>query len=178
MKSAWKGGIAIGVLCAVWQVIMANTGWITSPNRMNLFYLVVLIEIAVLIWALTQSAAGNSYGRQVLAGTAMSGIAGVFLFLFSLVLTMVFFPNLINEMKTVQAQILKDAGRTEAEISAALSLQTPLIQALMGAVGTLVTGILASLVIAIFLRKKSAVTTCQNLSHVPIGDRQGQDRPD
>jgi len=157
MNSILKAGFAIGVLCAIWQVIMALTGWITNPSLMNLFYLVILIEIVVLIWGLKQCAAGNTYGQQVLAGTAMSVLAGVFLFAFSLLLTMVLFPNLINEMKTVQTQVLKDAGRSEAEISVALNLQTPLIQALQGLIGTVVTGLLASLIIAIFMRKKGGM---------------------
>jgi hypothetical protein len=154
MKAILKAGLAIGILCGIWQIIMVMAGWITNPSLMDLFYLVILIEIAVLIWGLKQSSTENPYGRQVLAGTAMSVWAGVFLFAFSLLLTTVLFPNLITEMKTVQTQMLKQAGRSEAEISAGLALQTPLVQALMGLIGTVITGILASLVIAIFVRKK------------------------
>jgi len=157
MKSILKAGLAIGILCGLWQIMMASTRWIVNPSLMNLFYLVILIQIAVLIWGLKQSSTENSYGRQVLAGTAMSALAGVFLFAFSLLLTTVLFPDLINEMKSVRSQMLKQAGRSEAEISAALSLQTPMIQAIMGLIGTVVTGILASLVIAIFVRKKNGV---------------------
>jgi hypothetical protein len=156
MKPILKAGLAIGILCGIWQVIMALTGWITNPSLMKLFYLVILIEIAVLIWGLKQSSTEQSYGQQVLAGTAMSVLAGVFLFAFSLLLTTVLFPNLIQEMRAVQARILREAGRSEAEISAALSLQTPLIQALQGLIGTAVTGLLASLIIAIFVRKKNS----------------------
>lgn len=160
MKSIFKAGLAIGIFCGIWQIILATTRWIINPSLMNLFYLVILIEIAVLIWGLKQSSTENSYGQQVLAGTAMSVLAGVFLFAFSLLLTTVLFPDLINEMKTVQTQMLKQAGRSEAEISAALSLQTPMIQAILGLIGTVVTGILASLIIAIFMRKKNGVRNC------------------
>jgi hypothetical protein len=158
MHSTLKAGLGIGVLCGFWEFIMAMTGWITHPSLMKLFYLVILIQVAVLIWGLKQSAAAKSYGGQVLTGTVMSGIAGAFLFVFSLLLTTVLFPNLIGEMRVVQSGILREAGRTEAEISASLRLQTPLIQAFMGLAGTVVTGILASLVIAAFARKKDGVT--------------------
>jgi hypothetical protein len=154
MRTIIKTGIYIGGLCALWQLIMAWTRWITNPQLMNLFYLVVLIEIGVLIRALKQSAGDRSYGQQVWAGTAMSIVAGVFLFLFSLFLTTLLFPNLMNEMKEVQGQMLRETGSTDAEISARLRLQTPLIQALMGVAGTLVTGIAASLVIASFAHRK------------------------
>ncbi len=157
MKLTLKVGLGIGVLCAIWELIMASTGWITNPNLMSLFYLVVLIEVVVLIWGLKQSSTENSYRRQVIAGTTMSVVAGMFLFVFSLLLTMVFFPDLISQMKIVQSQVLKQAGRTDAEISAALSLQTPMIQAVQGLIGTVLTGLLASLIIAIFLRKKDGI---------------------
>ncbi len=154
MKSNWKAGLAIGVLCAVWEIIMAATGWITSPDLMNLFYLVILIQVGVMVWGLKLRAAERSYGRQVLDGTCMSVIAGAFLFAFSLLLTTVLFPDLIDRMKAVQMQSLKNAGRSEVEISQRLALQTPLIQALMGFAGTVLTGVLASLVIAVFARRK------------------------
>ena len=82
-------------------------------------------------------------------------VAGAFLFLFSLMLTTVLFPGIVEEMRAMQAQLLRDAGHTEAEVSAALALQTPLIQAVQGLIGTVVTGVLASIVIAAFLRRKA-----------------------
>ncbi len=154
MKSILKAGLATGILCAVWEIIMASTGWITKPNLMGLFYLVVLIQIAVLMWGLKQGCGENSYGRQVLAGTGISVLAGIFLFGFSLLLTTVMFPDLMAEMKFVQTQMLRQSGRTEIEIAAAMRLQTPLIQALQGFIGTVLTGLLASLGLAVFLRKK------------------------
>jgi hypothetical protein len=155
MQPTMRAGFAIGILCGIWQLIMATTGWITSPNRMSLFYLVIVIQVAVLIWGMRQSAAEKSYGGQVLTGTAMSAVAGVFLFAFSLLLTTVLFPDLISEMRAAQAEVLREAGRTEAEISTRLRFQTPLIQAAMGLAGTVITGILASLVIAAFAHKRS-----------------------
>jgi hypothetical protein len=40
-------------------------------------------------------------------------------------------------------------------VEAALAVQTPMIQAAMGFMGTVITGFLASLVIAIFVRKRT-----------------------
>ena len=68
------------------------------------------------------------------------------------------FPNYFEELRTLQTAMLRDAGKSEAEITAAVEMaaktQTPVMSAVMGAVGTIVTGILASLIIAIFHRKK------------------------
>jgi hypothetical protein len=154
MKSTWKVGLMIGVLCAAWQLIMVYMGWLTNPRTFSLFYLVILIQIAVLIWGMRQTATDNKYGKQLLFGTLASAIAAVFILVYSLFLMMVLVPNLIGEIKAMQTAALRTAGRTEAEIAVAMALQTPLIQACQGFLGTIVTGFLASAVIAIFVRRK------------------------
>jgi len=82
-----------------------------QPEILQPLYLVVLIEILILIWGLKLTAATNGYGAQVLAGTGMSVVAGIFLFLFSLLLTNVLFPTLLNEVTTMQVGTLKAASR-------------------------------------------------------------------
>jgi hypothetical protein len=154
MKSVLKAGLTIGILCAIWQIVMVMSGWMTNPKFISLFYLVVLIEILVLIWGLKLTAATNGYGSQVLAGTGMSVVAGIFLFLFSWLLMNRLFPNLLGEVTAMQVGNLKAAGRSESEISAFVALQTPLINAIQGFIGTVLTGLLASLLMAIFLRRK------------------------
>lgn len=155
MKALLKVGLAIAVFTACWQIIMIDAGWLTNPRTFSLFYIVILIQILVLIWGLRQTAAERTYGGQLGFGTEASVIAGFLLFLYSLLLMTVLFPNLIGEIKAMQSQALKAAGRSEAEISTALALQTPMVQALQGFIGTVVTGFLASAVIAIFVRKKA-----------------------
>jgi hypothetical protein len=154
MKTMFKVGLVIALLCAAWQVIMIAAGWLTNPKTFAFFYLVVLIQVLILIWGLRQTAAQKSYGGQVLIGTGASIIAGILLFLYSLLVTTVLFPNLIGEMKAMATQSLEAAGQTKEQITAALTLNTPLNQATQGLLGTVITGFLASLVIAIFVRKK------------------------
>ena len=133
---------------------MASTGWLTNPGTFKLFYLVVLIQIAVLAWGLRQTATQYGYGGQLLAGTGASLVAGVFLFAFSLLLTTVLFPDLVLKMKSMQEHVLQQAGQSAEQMEAVLALQTPLIQAAQGLLGTVVTGFLATLILAAFLRKK------------------------
>lgn len=154
MKSTWKVGLMIAVFCCAWQWIMVSTGWLTNPRTSSLFYLVILIQVVILIWAMRHTAADNKYGKQLLFGTLASAIAAIFIFAYSLFLTKVLAPNLIGEMKAMQTAQLKAAGQTDAVIAAAMTLQTPLFQAFQGFLGTIVTGFLASAVIAIFVRKK------------------------
>jgi hypothetical protein len=154
MKSTWKVGLLIAVFCCAWQMIMVGMGWLTNPRTLSLFYLVILIQIVILIWGMRQTATDNKYGKQLLFGTLASAIAAVFIFAYSLFLMTVLAPNLIEEIKAMQTAALKAAGRPEAEIGIAMALQTPLFQACQGFLGTIVTGFLASAVIAIFVRKK------------------------
>ena len=155
MKNALKVGLAVGILTSIWQLIMVGTGWLVRPQTFPLFYVVILIQIAVMIWGLKLTAAEHGYGRQVAFGTGASVVAAIFIFLYSLLLMLVLFPGLIDQMKAMRAQTLSDAGVTEQQIAAALALQTPAIQAFQGFLGTVVTGVLATLVIAIFQRKKA-----------------------
>jgi len=153
-----KGGVLIGGLCAAWTFVMGFTGWYKDPRFLYLFFGVVLIQIGVLLWALRRTAAERSYAQQVAAGMLMSFIAGVILFVSSLVFTTVVFPEYFNEIRAMQAGMLRAAGRSEADIAAELQAmagaQTPFIQAFRGLVGTAGTGLVVSMVIAIFFRAR------------------------
>ena len=112
-----------------------------------------------MIWALRQTAAaGKSYGGQIWAGTLMSVVGGIILFFTSLLFVLVVFPHHFEELRAIQTEMLRSVGKSEAaiaaEVQASAAVQTPLMQALFGFLGTVVTGLLASLVIGIFFRKK------------------------
>ena len=161
MKPTMKAGIALGILVFLWTLVMGLTGWFKHPVLLNLFYIVILIQIGVLVWGLRMTAAeGRSYSGLVKAGTAMSAIGAVIIFFGSLLFTSVFFPNYFEELREAGRQMYAAQGMTEEQITSVLdaqaALQTPFIQALIGAVMTLVTGLVVSLVLAAFIRKKEA----------------------
>ena len=132
-------GLLIGVLCGIWMLVTGYSGWYRDPQMRNLFFLVVVIEVAGLFWGLRRTAAeGRSYGGQIVAGTMMSVIAGVVIIVFSLLFTTVLFPGYFADMQEA-------FQRTGA---------TPMGEALQGFMGTLITGIVASAVIGLFVRSK------------------------
>lgn len=159
MNTTVKGGILIGVLCAVWTFVMGFTGWYKDPSMLALFYLVILIQVGVLVWGLRKTASEKTYGAQVGSGILMSVIGGVIIIGSSLLFTTVAFPEYFEELRAAQTQMLISAGKTEAEAAAEVGLaaqfQTPGYQAVFGFIGTVVTGAVASLIIAGFARKKS-----------------------
>lgn len=153
-----KTGVLIGVACVVWTFVMGFTGWYKHPALLNLFWVVVAIEVGLLVWGLRQTSAVNTYWPQVGAGTLASVVAAIFIFCGSLLFTSLVFPQYFEELRAIQAEMLKAKGQTADQITAmqamAAPFQTPLMNALTGVVGTIVTGFVASLVIAAFCRKK------------------------
>jgi hypothetical protein len=153
-----KTGVWLGVLCVLWTLFMGVTGWYKHPMLLNLFWVVVLIEIGVLVWGLRQTAATTGYLGQLGNGTLMAVIGAVIIFCGSLVFTTVLYPHYFEEMRALQTRMMQSAGRTDAEIAAEQQLvaifQTPVVNALTGVVGTILTGFISSAVIAAFSRKK------------------------
>ena len=152
-------GIVIGVLCGIWTLVMGYTGWYKDPETINIFFLVIVIEVAGLVWGLRRTAAeGRTYGGQILAGTMMSVIAGVIIIGFSLVFTTVLFPTYFTDLQETYRQILQQQGKTEAEIVQQLDRAsagaTPMGQAVQGFMGTLITGIVASAIIGLIFRSR------------------------
>lgn len=157
MNPILSAGVLIGVLCAVWTFVMGFTGWYKDPVMANAFFAVIVIEIGGLIWGLRQTAAqGRRYGGQVLAGAMMATIAGLIVICSSLLFTMVAFPDYFTDLEAMQRQMLAEQGMAQADIDEAVrtsaAISTPMAQAMSGFIGTLITGILASAVIAIWVK--------------------------
>lgn len=158
MNTTVKGGLYIGLFCAAWTYIMGFTGWYKDPTMLNLFYMVIPIEIGVLFWGMRTTASINTFGGQFVAGTLMSTIGGAILIISSLLFTTVVFPEYFEELRAMGAEAMRQEGKSEAQITAALDAIAPtqnsLMQAIMGFVGTVVTGFIASFILAFIFRKK------------------------
>jgi hypothetical protein len=153
-------GVAIGVLCGLWTFVVGFTGWYKDPAMAQAFIIpVIVIEVAGLVWGLRRTAAeGRPYVGQIVDGTLMAVVAGVIIIAASLIFTMVLFPDYFAEIEAAQRRLLAEQGRTPSEIEEAIRASqtsaTPMANAMAGFIGTLVTGILASAVIAIWVRAK------------------------
>jgi hypothetical protein len=125
---------------------------------LNLFFLVIPLEIAIVIWALRKTAHAATWGGQIVNGLVLALVASVIIFAGSLLFTTVAYPSYFSDIQAVQAEMLKSAGMSEAEVktqvAAAAAMQTPLMNALTGVIGTVVTGVLVAAVAGLFLRKK------------------------
>ncbi len=166
MNPILSGGLLIGLLCGAWTFVMGLTGLYKDPVLGSALFIsaAIVIEVAGLIWGLRRTAAmGRAYGGQILAGTMMATIAGVIIIAASLLFTTVVFPNYFSDVERAYREALQRQGKTEAEIAAAIQSSaasaTPMAQAMSGFIGTLVTGIIASAMIGLFIRRRNPVST-------------------
>lgn len=152
-------GLLIGLLCAIWTFVIGYTGWYKDPSKAGAFFVVILIEIAGLIWGLKKTAAqGRTYSGQVVAGTLMAIVAGVVIIGASLLFTLVAFPEYFSELEAGYREMLRQQGKSDAEIASEVATwsagQTPMTQAMNGFLGTFITGVIVSAVVAVWVRAR------------------------
>jgi hypothetical protein len=153
-----RAGVLLGALCVCWTFVMGITGWYKDPVMLNLFFLVIPLEIGIVIWALRTTAAGATWGGQIVNGLVLSVVASVIIFAGSLLFTTVAFPNYFNDIQAAQTEMLKSAGMSAdqitSQVAAAAAMQTPFMNAISGVIGTVVTGVVVAAIAGAFLRKK------------------------
>ena len=163
MNTIVKAGLILGILVEVWTFVIGFAGWYKDPSLISLFYVVMLIQCGVLIWGLMQTAReGRKYGGQVLAGTMISAVAAVIVFAGSLLFTTVVFPDYFDEVAAMTEQSLADKGMSGEEIQQVMDAQAaftnPMVNAITGAIMTIIFGCIMSLIIAIFVKAKDSST--------------------
>jgi hypothetical protein len=159
VKTIVRNGVLLGVLVEIWTVVMIATGWHKDPMLLNLFFLVIPLQVTILVMALRDTAAaGDVYGKQVLNGIGISLVAGGIIFLGSVFVTTVLFPNYFSELRTLGSEMLAKTGLSAAEIESRIlanpGLYDPVANGVRGFVGTTVTGAVVTAITAFFVRKR------------------------
>ena len=174
MHPILAGGLLIGLLCGAWTFVMGATGWYKDPSKANVFFFVIVIEIAGLLWTLRKTAShGRTYSGQVVAGTLTSIVAAVVIFLSSLSFTRLAYPTFFQDVEPMRREVLQGMGASAAEIDAVIKGMTPLSEAMSGAMYTVMTGIVASAIIAIWIRARGPRAAAVASAEGPRGDRAG-----
>jgi hypothetical protein len=161
MKPILSAGIMLGVAAGIWMFINGFAGLYKNPGTAWVFPVVAtVIEIAVIVWGLRKTAElGRRYGGQVLAGLLIAVVGAVLIMGFSMIWSQVFTdaPEIIAAM---QADKWADAGMSEEKIDERLVnaefTRGAVFSAVSGGIMTIVTGLVISLIAAIFVRQKDA----------------------
>ena len=160
MNPIVRGGLVLGAACGGWIFVNGLLGWYKDPAMYGSFVpIVTAIEIIVLVWTLRQTAAlGRTYSGQVVAGTMVAVIGGVIIIAASMIFSTVLYPNYFEEINAMTRDMALKAGRNAGEvdaiIAAAAPMQTPVAAALAGFIGCVLTGVIGSAIIAIWVRAK------------------------
>lgn len=158
MNPTLLAGLLLGMLVSVWTFVMGLTGWYHHPSLLLLFWVVIPVQVAVLLWSLRKTSSQAGYGRQVLNGLSISVIASMIIFGASLCFTTLAFPHYFQDMEALGRLKMAEAGLGPERIEEVIRLQAPwqkpLPTAFSGVLGTWVTGLVTSLVAAVWLRRK------------------------
>lgn len=160
MKKILFPGIVLALLLASWMYVVGFTGWYKHPTMQAMFWFVVLIQIVVLTVVIRRAAGeGAGFVGKFLRGAGTSAVAAPLVFLNSLLFTQVVFPKYFDELRAAQESMLRSKGIPEAQITEALkaaaAMENPYLQAMFGAIGTIVTGVVVSLVASAIVKKKA-----------------------
>ena len=161
MKTIIRGGILLGILVSIWTFVYGMAGMHRSMSTAMLFPLVAtVIELAVLVWALRRTAAeGRRWFGQVSAGTLLAFIGGCLILATSYLYVTQFHPTMMAEANDASIAFWRQQGWDEAKIQSTMAeqapYQTPMAQAVVGFLATVVTGFVLSAILALFIRSKA-----------------------
>ncbi len=154
-----RAGLVLGFSVAAWTFVMGFTGWYRHPSLLRLFWLVVPMQVGILVWGLRTTARDSGYLRQVMHGLNATVLGAMIIVTGSLLFTTVVFPTYFADLEAMGRDLMAKQGLSAAQIEAAVKaaapMQTPRASAMAGAIGTVVTGFLTSILAAIWLRKKA-----------------------
>ena len=158
MPPTLRAGLILGMAVVAWTFVMGLTGWYKHAALLRLFWLVIPLQIGVLLWALRGTAVSDGYGRQVWNGVSISILGSMIIYAGSYFFTTRVFPHYFQELEALGRRIMAEQGLSPAQIEAAVRaqapMQTPRASAMAGAIGTVVTGFLTSVIAAVWLRRK------------------------
>ena len=158
MNSVVKASVALVIVVMVVSVLMYVTGLHENAliGGLGTLLLVIGANVAVVFWALKQTAAENGYMRQLGNGALVGLIGGVLVFLGSMALLTVL-PDYLEEVKTMQIASLEQWNLAEDVMDkqiAKIEAITPVSSSMQGMIGTFFTSLIVGAIVAIFKRKK------------------------
>ena len=159
MSPVIKASITLTCAVVVVSLTLYFTGLHQRPLVGGVGSLVVVIgaNIAVVLWALKQSASENGYLQQLTNAALIGALAGSLVFAASMIL-LTLLPNYLAEMQAGQIAALAQWDLPEDELArqtAQIQSITPLVSSFQGTLGTFSTSVIVGAIAAIFQRRKA-----------------------
>ena len=154
-----KYGLILGVVAAAISFIAVAMGAQMSMMAAVFPVLATVLTIVIVFLALRETAAEASWTGQLLNSLILGAVASVIVFVVSWLTLGVVFPHYLAEMAAATEHMLANAGLAPELIEQqvqSLEESTAIGQAFAGAVGTVVTSLIAGAIIGIFKRASRA----------------------
>ena len=151
-----KYGLILGVVAAVISFITVAMGPQMSLMAVLFPLIATVVTIVIVFLALRETAPEATWSGQLLNSLVLGAVAAAIVFVVSWLSLAVVFPHYLAESAAAAEHALANAGLGPEMIEQqvrSLEESTPIGQAFAGAVGTVVTSLIAGAIIGIFKRK-------------------------
>ena len=157
LNPAVRFGLILGVVVAALGYLVPILGLHTNPTMPAVFVTAaVVVNVVCVFLALRQTAADATWMRQVVNGLVVGVIGAVLIFAGSWTMTTLVFPSYYAEYAAGTREMLTAAGLSADQIAAQVAViegTTPAGSAFSGAIGAVITSVVAGAVVGAFKRQ-------------------------
>lgn len=160
-RTALKWGVILGIALIVYSLALYLTD---SVGNSSLGFISFALSIAGLVLAMrdyrTLNGGYMSYGEGLSVGTLTSAVSGLLSAMFSVFYTTVIDTGAMTRMVERTREQLEDSGASDDVVEQQLSIiemfQSPGLSFAFGVIGSVIFGLLLSLVISAIMRRNRA----------------------
>ncbi len=150
-----KYGLILGVIVGAMGFALAISGLHTNAMAPMVFvFAAIIINVVIVVVALRQTAPFLNWVGQVVNGLVLGVVGAVIIFLSSWAMTALVFPEYYTEFAEAARARAVAGGLSAEEIEAqvAMATGTPVSSAFSGAIGTVLTSVVAAAITGFFKR--------------------------
>jgi len=162
--NVWKANLTNGLILGLIGIVYSLVIYFLdlSFNKIQ-GYVFIFLQI-VILYILVKSYRDNflhgniTYGQAFGAGVIISLYYAILIAIFTYILYSVIDPGLINKQLAFTEEMMLKKGLTQAQVDAGMAVQSkimkPAIMAPVSIFGSMIWGIIISLIVGIFVRKE------------------------
>ncbi|HEX9958313.1 MAG TPA: DUF4199 domain-containing protein [Fibrella sp.] len=159
-RLALKWGLITGIALIVFSTILFTLGQMANTGLSLLVYVIVAVGLTLGIREFRTLNGGYlTIGDGVGLGALLSAISGIISSAYSVLYTTIIDPGIVEQIQNQARAKLEDQGNlTDEQIDQSLEImqkfQTPGLQFIFGILGSILIGVIFSLIIAAIMRRK------------------------
>jgi hypothetical protein len=162
--SVWKAnltnGLILGLIGIVYSLVMYFLDFTFNKTQGYVFLLILIVALFFLIKSFRDNYLHGymTYGQAVGAGVVIFLYYSIIMAVFIYILYTVIDPGLIGKQLAFTEELMAKRGLPQEAMDAAMKIQKkmirPGIMVPVGIISNMITGVIMSLIVAIFIRKE------------------------